>query len=71
MQAFNTVSLISPNRFHNYWLRYNEHRVDAMALNAEERRGKLRKATGSRKQAMIRRFLNGETRRESCPVIHE
>ena len=28
-----------------------EHRVDAKALDADERRGKLRKATGSRKQA--------------------
>ena len=42
-----------------------------MALDAEERRGKLRKATGSRKQALIRGYLNGETRRELCPVIHE
>ena len=37
-------------------------RVDALALRAEERRDKLRKATGSRKQAGIRRYLNGETR---------
>ena len=37
-------------------------RVDAWALRAEERRDKLRKATGSRKQAGIRRYLNGETR---------
>ena len=48
-----------------------------MALDAEERRGKLRKATGSRKQALIRGCLNGETRRESCPssmnesIVHE
>ena len=33
-----------------------------MALDAEERRGKLRKATGSRTQAEIRGCLNGETR---------
>ena len=38
-----------------------------MALDAEERRGKLRKATGSRKQALIRGSLNGETRRSNPP----
>ena len=32
-----------------------------MALRAEERRDKLRKATGSSKYSMIRRSLNGET----------
>ena len=37
-------------------------RVDALALRAEERRDKLRKATGSRKQAQIRGSLNGGTR---------
>ena len=36
-----------------------------MALRAEERRGKLRKAAGSRTQAQIRGFLNGETRQGS------
>ena len=41
-----------------------KRQVDAMALDAEERRGKLRKATGSRKQALIRGCLNGGTRRE-------
>ena len=41
---------------------YKEHRVDALAPYAEEGRGKLRKATGSRKQAPIRRYPNGETR---------
>ena len=29
------------------------------------------KLRGAAKQAMIRRFPNGETRRESCPVIWE
>ena len=38
-----------------------EHRVNALALGADERRGKLRKASGRRKQPSIRRFLNGET----------
>ena len=41
---------------------YKEHRVDALAPYADEGRGKLRKATGSRKQAPIRRYPNGETR---------
>ena len=40
-----------------------EHRADALAPSAEEGRGKLRKATGSRKQAENRRYPNGETRR--------
>jgi hypothetical protein len=30
---------------------YKGHTVDALALSAEEGRGKLRKASGSRKQA--------------------
>ena len=41
---------------------YKEHRVDALAPYAEEGRGKLRKATGSRKQASIRGYPNGGTR---------
>ena len=41
---------------------YKEHRVDALAPYADEGRGKLRKATGSRKQALIRRHPNGGTR---------
>ena len=36
--------------------------MDALAPYADEGRGKLRKATGSRKQAPIRRYPNGETR---------
>lgn len=38
-----------------------------MALRAEEGRGKLRKATGSRKQALIRGYPNGATRRSKTP----
>jgi len=38
--------------------------VDALAPYADEGRGKLRKATGSCKQALIRGYPNGETRRE-------
>ena len=33
-----------------------------MALRADERRDKLRKASGRSKYPMIRRYLNGETR---------
>ena len=33
-----------------------------MALGADEGRSNLRKATGSRKQAVIRGYPNGETR---------
>ena len=35
--------------------------VDALALRADERRDKLRKASGRGKYPLIRRFLNGET----------
>ena len=44
------------------WLSEEERRVDALALRADERRDKLRKATGRSKYPVIRRFLNGETR---------
>ncbi len=39
-----------------------ERRADALALTAEEGRGKLRKAAGRRKQPTIRRYPNGATR---------
>ena len=35
--------------------------MNALPPGAEEGRGKLRKAAGSRKQAMIRGYPNGET----------
>ena len=38
-----------------------ERRADALALRADERRDKLRKATVRSKYPMTRRFLNGET----------
>ena len=41
-----------------------EHRGDALALRAEERRDKLRKAAGRSKYPWIRGCLNGETRME-------
>ncbi len=37
------------------------HAVDALAQAGDEGRGKLRKASGSRKQALIRGCPNGET----------
>jgi hypothetical protein len=37
-----------------------------LVLGADEGRGKLRKASGSRKQALIRGYPNGETRRGQC-----
>jgi hypothetical protein len=37
------------------------HFVDALALRGDEGRGTLRKATGSREQALIRGYPNGET----------
>ena len=43
------------------WLSEEERRVDALALRAEERRDKLRKAAGRSKYPWIRRSLNGET----------
>ena len=47
---------------------YKERKVDALALGADEGRSDLRKATGSRKQAMIRGCPNGETRQDSYSV---
>ena len=41
-----------------------------MALRAEERRDKLRKAAGRSKYPLIRRCLNGETRLDELHVIH-
>ena len=51
------------------WSSYKERKGNALALGAEEGRSKLRKATGSRKQALIRGYPNGAIRPESCPVI--
>src|SRR4029079_9857125 len=47
---------------------YKGHGVDALAPRADEGRGRLRKAPGSREQTVIRRCPNGETRLGSCPV---
>ena len=45
-------------------------RADALALRADERRDKLRKAAGRGKCPVIRRCLNGETRMGRIPCIH-
>ena len=50
------------------WLCCKERRVDALALRADERRDKLRKASGRSKYPMIRRSLNGETYWSRPPV---
>ena len=42
-------------------LSYKERRVDALALRADERRDKLRKAAVRSKYPVTRRYLNGET----------
>ena len=49
-------------RGESFWLSYKERRVDALALRADERRDKLRKASGRSKYPLSRRYLNGETR---------
>ena len=46
------------------WLSYKGRTVDALALGADEGRGKRRYASGSCKQALIRGFPNGGTH---CP----
>ena len=61
MQAFNAVLLINPNRLLICWLSYKEHRVDALALRADEGRDKLRKATGRSKYPLSRGYPNGGT----------
>ena len=54
------------------WLSEEEHRADALALRADERRDKLRKAAGSGKYTLIRRYLNGETHAgKPCVSISE
>ncbi len=44
-----------------------EHKVDALALRADERRDKLRKAAVRSKYPLTRRCLNGETRLSKPP----
>ena len=49
-------------------VKQKERRVDALALRADERRDKLRKATGRSKYPMIRGYLNGETHMDRLHV---
>ena len=51
-----------------WWLSEEERRVDALALRADERRDKLRKASGRSKYPLIRRSLNGETHLDRLQV---
>ena len=55
-----------------YFERLNnqERRVDALALRADERRDKLRKAAVRSKYPLTRRYLNGETRQEKLLSLH-
>ena len=50
------------NAIHRKRSSKKERREDALALRAEERRDKLRKAVGRSKYLLIHRYLNGETR---------
>ena len=50
------------------WSSYKGRRANALASEAEEGRGKLRKAAGSGKHTSIRRCPNGAIRLESYPV---
>ena len=61
-QTLNAEIAASVHEVNNCWLSEEERRVDALALRADERRDKLRKATGRSKYPVIRRSLNGETR---------
>ena len=49
------------------WSSKKEHRVDALALRADERRDKLRKVVGRSKYPVSHECLNGETR-QSKPL---
>ena len=56
-------------RYASERLSKKERRVDAVALRAEERRDKLRKAAARSKYPKTRRYLNGETRRRKPPSL--
>ena len=57
-----TLCMMQLNRkVQGKWLSKKERRVDALALRADERRDKLRKAMGRSKYPLIHGFLNGET----------
>ncbi len=44
--------------------------MDALALRGDEGRGTLRKAMGSREQALIRGYPNGETPPQGDPELN-
>ena len=52
------------------WSSYKERKGNALAPRAEEGRSDLRKAAGSRKQASIRGYPNGETRLSNTQSAH-
>ena len=59
VKSSNVVSFyLTIKEFDNLRSSEKERMVDALALDADEGRGKLRKATGSRKQTSIRRSPN-------------
>ena len=62
-------AIITQQKLHK-WSSYKERRVDALALRAEERRDKLRKAAERSKYPMTRRYLNGETRLRKPQSLH-
>ena len=53
------------------WSSKKERMVDALALEAEEGRDKLRKATGIGKHDMIRRYPNEATHHEEDMVYRK
>ena len=64
------IKLNETDSYITYRLSYVGRRADALALRAEERRDKLRKAAGRGKYLKIRRYLNGAThyRRAIVPL---
>ena len=52
------------------WSSRKEHRADAWALRAEERRDKLRKAVGRSKYPESHGYLNGATRQRRPLPLH-
>ena len=68
--AMDVRGTAATRRGESFWLSYKERRVDALALRADERRDKLRKASGRSKYPLIRRYLNGETRLSKPQSLH-
>ena len=57
-----------PTLWEGWTVKQKGRRADALALGADERRDKLRKASGRGKYPAIRRCLNGETHMGSTHV---